>query len=372
MRLALLLHYYFPYGGLQRDCLNFAIRLVGHGHDVTVVTRRWDGDPDERLDIVELGTRGTSNVARDRNFDEDVMGWLSCREFDCVVGFSRLTVPMDYYYAADPCYVAKVEKGKPPWYRLMPRYRHFRRLEEGLYAKGGQTKLVLLTGMEVPDFQRIYGTEQERFLVLPPSIRRRYLDAVEKVALRQKVRDEMGWDGAVPRLLFVGSGFATKGLDRAMESLAAMKRYCDAELYVAGQGKTGRYASRAKKLGVSDRVHFLGARDDAWELMVAADLLVHPARSENTGTVLLEALTAGTGVVCTGRCGFASYVGESGAGRVVESPFESGTFCDAVSDILDEPWEKRSQHALDYCRETDLYSGMDVLLESVENHMKDR
>ncbi len=331
------------------------------------MTRRWDGERDGRVDVVELGTRGASNVARDRNFDADVTGWLAGREFDCVVGFSRLAAPMDFYYAADPCYVAKVEKGKPWWYRFTPRYRHFRRLEECLFGKGGRTRLVMLTGMEVPDYRRLYGTEGERFLVLPPSIRRRCLDVAGKVELRQRVRAGMGWDGSVPRLLFVGSGFATKGLDRAIGMLAAMKRHCGAELYVAGQGKTGRYASLARRLGVGGRVHFLGARDDAWELMAAADLLVHPARSENTGTVLLEALTAGTGVVCTDRCGFASYVAESDAGRVVESPFGMEAFCGAVSGVLDEEWEKNCQDALDYCGKTDLYSGMDVLTESVES-----
>lgn len=40
-------------------------------------------------------------------------------------------------------------------------------------------------------------------------------------------------------------------------------------------------------------MQFLGPRDDVSRLMLAADLLVHPARNENAGMVLLEAMVSG-------------------------------------------------------------------------------
>ena len=71
MKIALLLQHYFPYGGLQRDCLNMAVRLSGRGRDVTVITRSWDGGKPEGIEVVEMGARGMSNMAMDRNFDRE-------------------------------------------------------------------------------------------------------------------------------------------------------------------------------------------------------------------------------------------------------------------------------------------------------------
>jgi hypothetical protein len=42
--------------------------------------------------------------------------------------------------------------------------------------------------------------------------------------------------------------------------------------------------------------------------LLGADLLIHPAYNENTGTVLLEALVAGLPVLTTAVCGYAHYI----------------------------------------------------------------
>ena len=46
----------------------------------------------------------------------------------------------------------------------------------------------------------------------------------------------------------------------------------------------------------------------------AADYLVHAARTENTGTVLIEAMICGLPVLVTGNCGFAFHVHDADAG----------------------------------------------------------
>ena len=49
MKLGFLLFDYFPYGGLQRDCLKVAGVCAGRGHEVTIFTRTWQGEKPERL-----------------------------------------------------------------------------------------------------------------------------------------------------------------------------------------------------------------------------------------------------------------------------------------------------------------------------------
>jgi len=270
---------------------------------------------------------------------------------------------MDFYYAADPCYRVKIERDRSWLYRCSRKFSYYAGLEANLFAKSGRTHLLLLTSMEVPDYQRFYGTEQERITVLPPSIENRRLSLEKKAVLRNNVRRRMGWPDDVPVVIFVGSGFATKGLDRAV--MACSSAQSNLKFCIVGDGSSGKYEHIAKQLGSSDRVDFLGARDDAWELMAAADLMIHPARSENTGTVLVEALSAGTGVLTTDRCGFSNHVTDSSAGSVLPSPFVQANLEQELESLLSDPWQERAERALQYAAIEDLYSGMDTAVAQV-------
>jgi UDP-glucose:(heptosyl)LPS alpha-1,3-glucosyltransferase len=68
--------------------------------------------------------------------------------------------------------------------------------------------------------------------------------------------------------------------------------------------------------------------------LLAADLLLHPARTENTGTALVEAMAAGLPVVVTENCGYAFHVREAGAGKVVPMPFQQETLDKTLQEVL--------------------------------------
>ena len=85
MKLAFLLFDYFPVGGLQRDCLSIAERCAANGHDVTILTRTWQGDRPQRAAVQLFGRRGWTNVGRNR-------AWLQQLEAELgVVLFDRLS-----------------------------------------------------------------------------------------------------------------------------------------------------------------------------------------------------------------------------------------------------------------------------------------
>ena len=107
--------------------------------------------------------------------------------------------------------------------------------------------------------------------------------------------------------MFIGSGFTTKGLDRAITGLASLPQDIlqQTTLTVVGEdakSPTKRHLSLAKRLSVREQSYFfLGGRprEQIPALLAAGDLMVHPAYGENTGTVLLEAITAGLPVLTT-------------------------------------------------------------------------
>jgi UDP-glucose:(heptosyl)LPS alpha-1,3-glucosyltransferase len=83
--------------------------------------------------------------------------------------------------------------------------------------------------------------------------------------------------------------------------------------------------------------------------MMAADLLVHAARSELAGIVLIEAMTAGLPVLVTDVCGYAAHVEAAGAGLVLPSPFTQPGFNNALVCMLESPERARwSESGLRY------------------------
>ncbi|HEX4939339.1 MAG TPA: glycosyltransferase, partial [Candidatus Kapabacteria bacterium] len=143
-------------------------------------------------------------------------------------------------------------------------------------------------------------------------------------------------------LLSVGSGFRIKGLDRTLTALSRLpaELRANTHLFVVGQDKARGFLRQANALGLTT-VHFLGGRNDVAELMVAADLLLHPAYSENTGTVLLEAVTSGLPVICTARCGYAAHVQAANAGVVLSEPFSLDRYMLEVMRLLRNAQERK-------------------------------
>jgi UDP-glucose:(heptosyl)LPS alpha-1,3-glucosyltransferase len=129
-------------------------------------------------------------------------------------------------------------------------------------------------------------------------------------------------------LLMIGSGFITKGLDRILIAMSALPQSIldRTRLIAIGQDNPGAFSRMALKLGLAGQVTILKGRDDVPRFLMGADLLVHPAYVENTGTVLLEAIVAGLPVIATDICGYAPYIEQADAGRLIPTPFQQETF----------------------------------------------
>ncbi|WP_119072342.1 glycosyltransferase [Aggregatilinea lenta] len=110
--------------------------------------------------------------------------------------------------------------------------------------------------------------------------------------------------GAPPDALLVGSVcrlIEQKGLMDGLRGFAQVARDVPEAHYVlAGDGPLrGALEAEAIQLGVADRVHFLGWRDDARAVMSALDLLLAPSLWEGFGLVFLEAMALGVPILST-------------------------------------------------------------------------
>jgi UDP-glucose:(heptosyl)LPS alpha-1,3-glucosyltransferase len=369
MKLAFCLFHYFPFGGLQRDFFHIAEVCRKRGHEIYVFTMKWEGEipPDFSISLISAG--GLTNHARCRNFSKKVCDCLKKGRFDLAVGFNKMHC-LDVYYAADPCYRAGMEERKSILYRTGPRYRTYAELEKAVFERASHTHILLIAPQEKAKFIAHYGTPAGRFHSLSPGIAgdRRLPDNAEEI--RNTVRNEFGIAGDEFMLLMVGSGFATKGLDRSLEAIAGLpeKLRHKTKLFVLGKGKTKSFEKQARALAIADRLTFFGGRGDIPRFMVSADLFLHPARSENTGTVLIEAMASGLPVLATDICGYAFHVRDAGAGLLVPSPFRQQIFNELLLRMITSPeramWKRKG---VEYVERNDFFSMPDKAAEMIES-----
>ncbi|MDQ3254932.1 MAG: glycosyltransferase, partial [Acidobacteriota bacterium] len=78
-----------------------------------------------------------------------------------------------------------------------------------------------------------------------------------------------------------------------------------------------RLAGLADELGIGDRVHFLGRRDDVPALLAALDIFVSASRSEAFGLAMVEAMVAGVPVIATATEGAREIITDNVTGRLV-------------------------------------------------------
>lgn len=319
--------------------LRFARACRRQGHEVTIYAGEWQGGrPEPDIEVALLPPSGWLNHQQRRDFIRQVTERLRQNPPDLVLGFNRMP-GLDAWYAADPCYEERGRNERKWFYRLGGRYRFFAHCEREVMRADGECRILLLSPREKAIYQKWYGTPDSRFLQLPPGIPRQAFDGLDATEARRSLRAEFGFADSNLVMLFVGSAFVRKGLDRAIAGLAALPAALrdQVRLLAVGQDDPGEMLALARKLGIAAQVVITQGRDDVPRLMKGADLLVHPARIELAGNVLIEAMTAGLPVLASEECGYATHVAQAGAGFVTRAPFQQDEFNRRLQELLSAP-----------------------------------
>lgn len=370
MKIAVALFAYFPQGGMQRDCLAVAQGLAARGYRVAIYTRSWRGPRPECIGVELLPARGLTNHARNAAFARSFAKAMARERADFVLGFSRMPA-LDAYFMADRCYAGRVAS-RAALHRLTPRARSMLAMEEAVFGAESRAEILLLVEGEQAVIRRHYATPPERFHRIPPIVDTAFRRPADAAAQRASVRRSLQLAPDDLALLFVAARFHTKGLDRALHAIAALPEALRlrARLLVVGGDDPQRYRRHAG----ARQARFLGARDDLPALMLAADLLLHPAREELAGKVLVEALAAGLPVLCSGIAGYAPHVAHADAGRVLAEPFVQADLDRALAEMLPPlttaPW---SANGASYAaRAPGFGQGIAVAVDTIDRLARER
>ncbi|WP_062064622.1 lipopolysaccharide core heptose(I) kinase RfaP [Cellvibrio sp. OA-2007] len=318
MTLAFAIFRYFPFGGLQRDMLAIAQAAVERGHQVSIFCGDWQGEKISGIDVIEIKSSGFFNVAGVKNFVTAFQQQYQREQFDLLVGFNKMP-GLDVYFAGDSCFAHKAYRERNWLYRLSPRARLYLAYERAVFAESSTTHILSLVASEQQQFARYHATQPERFHTLPPGISAAHLACANPSAARVALCHELGLSRDTKIILCLGSGYKTKGVDISINAFAELTQMTTDKiaLVIVGKDDPHAYRQQAMQAGIEQCVFFLGPRSPVGDLLHAADVLLHPARKELAGNVILEAMLCGCPVVASEHCGYAHYIVEQQLGQLI-------------------------------------------------------
>jgi glycosyltransferase involved in cell wall biosynthesis len=150
------------------------------------------------------------------------------------------------------------------------------------------------------------------------------------------LRERLGVEAETPVVLSVGRIAHGKGLEllvrAAVDLPGAHVAFVGPD---GGHGVLDELLTLRARLGVTDRVHFLGIlpRAELFSLYAEADVFVLPSSYESFGMVAAEAAAAGAPIVVTERCGVAELFADRGALVVA---YNEATVRFALGRLLDD------------------------------------
>lgn len=367
MKLAFVIFRYFPFGGLQRDMLAIAQAAQTSGHQVSIFCQDWQGEKIAGIDVIEIKSTGFFNVAGVKNFVTAFQQQFQREQFDLLVGFNKMP-GLDVYFAGDSCFAHKAY-GERNWlYRLAPRSRLYLAYENAVFAETCTTQILSLVASEQKQFVRYYATQPERFHMLPPGISVQHLACKDPRAARIALCHELGLSLDTKIIMCLGSGYKTKGVDISISAFAELTKITADKIVLVIVGKDDPYTYRqqAAQAGVEQQVFFLGPRSPVGDLLHAADVLLHPARKELAGNVILEAMLCGVPVVASHHCGYAHYVVEQNMGELIPANASPAAIAELVAATLPvnaDVWRKRAEL---FAQTSDVFSRPEIAVVALE------
>lgn len=282
MKVALLKSRLAHPGGLERYTRRLAEAFRRAGCEVTLLT---SGEAPDAVTVCQTSKWTLRHLS---HFDAACKAWLTRHPHEIVFGMERNRW-QTHYRAGSGVHAVYLKQRKPidPWWKLHalnPQQRYLLHLEKAAFEHPDLQKLFTNSEMVREEILTHYKTHPSRIEVVH--------NGVDWHGLEAPFQDSLQGQNAQFEFLFVGHGFARKGLIPLLEALKRLPTR-DWHLSVIGKERhLTKYAQWARRLPVS----FYGPVDPL-PYYQKADALVIPSLYDPFANVTLEGLAMGLTVL---------------------------------------------------------------------------
>ena len=211
------------------------------------------------------------------------------------------------------------------------RWLHRRQLQRLCYAADG---VICVSEGVAADLVRLTGSREPFIRVIRNPV------VTPELAELAKHPVDHPWFAAdqPPVIVAIGRLARVKCLDLLLRAVARIGNHRPSRVVLIGQGREqDSLLELAARLGIADRLQFLGFQNNPYAYMARADLLVLSSEREGSPNVLAEALAVGTPVVATDcPSGPREILAQGRYGRLVPVGDEEA-MADAILETLDNP-----------------------------------
>ncbi len=217
------------------------------------------------------------------------------------------------------------------WLKVItsPRLLAYLALEKARFATQKGRHIIVTSPNLQGIFEAAYPQSKNPISVITPGVAKATL--VDKAEAKRLLG--LPADGFT--IAFVGNRYDIKGLPTLLLAFQALPE--DINLLVVGNAnEVGFYQAQAEKLGISDRVRFLGALDGVEQVYQAADCLAHPTLEDTFAMVVLEAMSYGLPVVVSREkyCGIAGLLTNGLNALILDNPNDAAELSEALKKLL--------------------------------------
>ena len=164
---------------------------------------------------------------------------------------------------------------------------------------------------------------------------------------RAEKRQELGFGEDDFLILTVAEMNKNKNQSMVLKALSRMKDSPEFEkikYLICGMGEYGQVlAQEAKDLGIEDHVFFMGYRKDIPAMHRCCDLFAFMSYREGLPVALMEAMSSGMSVVCSGARGNTDLVEDGKEGRILEN--DPQILAEAILQLYHDP-QLRHQYGM--------------------------
>ena len=334
---------YTPFGGAERFVADALVALSRENVALSLYTRRWPGGDSTTFTPVICDPFHIGNVWRDWSFARCVRNRWRQHRPHLVQSHERIA-GCDIFRAGDGVHrvwLAERRRGMTPLEKLLlalnPYHHYTLAAEARMFTDAGLRAVICNSKLVRDQIASLFDVPATKLHVIYNAV-----DALRFAPPRPPARAAMRRELALPDdavvFMFVGSGYARKGVANVLAALAALARSTpNVRLVVAGkERRLDEYRRRAHALGVVDRVIFRGAETNVARLLHAADAFVLPTIYDPLPNAVLEAMATGLPVITSTQCGAAELLLEHDAGLVCDA-HDVDAIATAMRRLVDDP-----------------------------------
>jgi UDP-glucose:(heptosyl)LPS alpha-1,3-glucosyltransferase len=218
---------------------------------------------------------------------------------DVVLSFDRIAKQDVFRSGGGPhgLFLRKMERNgkfwRSLWHPVSPYHRSVVMIEKRQMSRAGSRKIIAVCQQIKRDIIDVYGVPEEKIAVVHNGVDHERFHPRRRLDEGRKVRDQWRIPTGRPVVLFVGTGFRRKGLERLLR-LWNSPQLDGVYLLVVGNDSRLAYYRRAWN---RKEILFVGAQTEVESYYAAADLFVLPSIQEAFGNAVLEALASGLPVI---------------------------------------------------------------------------